>query len=284
MDRREYKTVALPQLMDGRRRRGQSKAEMIGDIVSGVINQQARAGWRYVGADAYRTMERASLIGGKRETVYTVLIFEKTVPVDGRIEPSLGDDAAIDAPTARGRRDAEPDPFPADLERADRRAEPPRVDLEAARARAAPRGNGVRPDATRPEPSPAARSAQARGVAARLEPNSRATPRAPRSDERERGADRFTAHEIDPKSPEPTRRSVEPGFDDAFDAGFDARGGGRGGERRPPSRASGAKDAGDRTFIDDLGPFEDEFDPTGGRSGDADRKSGPTHRGRRTRS
>lgn len=100
MAQREYKTVAMPQLLSGRRRRGQSHAEMVAEIVSSVINKQSAAGWSYAGADSFRTMERAGLFGRPREAVYTVLIFERALR-EARAEPP---DLAIPEPERRDER------------------------------------------------------------------------------------------------------------------------------------------------------------------------------------
>ncbi len=80
MSRTEYKTVAMPQLVRGRRRRGQSRGEMIAETLSRVINEQSQSGWSYVGADHFRTIERAGLFRPAEEVVYTVLVFERSAP------------------------------------------------------------------------------------------------------------------------------------------------------------------------------------------------------------
>ena len=50
---------------------------MIAETLSRVINEQSQAGWKYVGADHFKTLERSSWFGGAEEVVYTVLVFER---------------------------------------------------------------------------------------------------------------------------------------------------------------------------------------------------------------
>lgn len=132
----EYKTVAMPQLVTGRRRRRQTRAEMIAETMSSVINKQAEAGWSYLRADTFQTFERKSWFHPREIATYTVLVFarpaaqseaEKPVlikrprqiatpkpkptptapvveapaaPVDPRPEPRV-EDAAFEAPEAQ---------------------------------------------------------------------------------------------------------------------------------------------------------------------------------------
>ncbi|MEO1293089.1 MAG: hypothetical protein AAFV62_09710 [Pseudomonadota bacterium] len=92
----EYKTVAMPQLVRGRRKRRQTRAEMVAELVSTVINKQAAQGWRYAGTDTFTCFERPRLFARRVETVYTVLIFDR--PVD----PSTRASGTRDAVTAEG--------------------------------------------------------------------------------------------------------------------------------------------------------------------------------------
>lgn len=109
MSRREYKTVAMPQLLKARRRRGQTRAEMVAEIVSLVINKQAGMGWRYVGTDSFRTVERRGLLGGAVETVYTVLVFDREVGEGEFDEDRHRREAPPAPPGARRRDDLEPE-------------------------------------------------------------------------------------------------------------------------------------------------------------------------------
>lgn len=84
MARLEYKAVAMPQLMGGRRRRGQGSAEVIAEIVSKVINSQAERGWTYTGSDSYRAIERKQWWSRPEEVIYTVLLFQRETQAGAR--------------------------------------------------------------------------------------------------------------------------------------------------------------------------------------------------------
>lgn len=77
MARMEYKAVAMPQLVAGRRRPGHSSAELIAEMVSEIINARAERGWNYAGSDRYRAMERKHWWSRSEEVIYTVLLFER---------------------------------------------------------------------------------------------------------------------------------------------------------------------------------------------------------------
>lgn len=94
MTQLEYKAVALPQLVPGKRRKGQESAEVIAEMVSKLINAQAERGWAYSGSDSYRAMERRAWWSRPEEVVYTVLLFEREV---GAARTALDD-----APRGRG--------------------------------------------------------------------------------------------------------------------------------------------------------------------------------------
>lgn len=76
-DRRQYKTVAMPSAVRGGRKLGRTKAERVANAMADIINVEAEAGWTYLGSDAVRMEERVGLFGRRRETVYTVLVFER---------------------------------------------------------------------------------------------------------------------------------------------------------------------------------------------------------------
>lgn len=124
---REYKTVAMPQLLPAKRRRGRSAAEAVAEALSGVINAQAQRGWSYVGADTFRAMEKRGLFGGREEVVYTVLVFDREAG-SGPVEPEMSDGGGEsyddveervrpaprkERPPRRAPRRAEPAPEPA---------------------------------------------------------------------------------------------------------------------------------------------------------------------------
>lgn len=109
----------MPQLVTGRRRRGQGAPEMIAETVGKLINAQAARGWTYAGSDSYRTIERPRWWSRPEEVIYTVLLFERPTeseaagpsraaaappaPVyDPSAEPEALDDEALAAELATG--------------------------------------------------------------------------------------------------------------------------------------------------------------------------------------
>ncbi len=129
----EYKAVAMPQLVAGRRRRGQASGELIAELVAKTINTQAERGWAYSGSESYRAIERRHWWSRSEEVIYTVLLFEReTLPGAARrdeepaprsrgfdaaaerrapvravagYEPEEEDDEFVAAPPRRGRVD-----------------------------------------------------------------------------------------------------------------------------------------------------------------------------------
>lgn len=127
----EYKAVAMPQLVAGRRRRGQASGELIAELVSKTINVQAERGWAYSGSESYRALEKRNWWSRSEEVIYTVLLFEReAAAAAARAEPE-------EAAPARSR------PFEGAVERRAPRAlgyEPEEEDDEyIAARRAAPR-------------------------------------------------------------------------------------------------------------------------------------------------
>lgn len=105
MARREYKAVAMPQLVTGPRRRGRGGAELVAETVGKVINAQAARGWVYAGSDSYRAMERPRWWSRPEEVIYTVLLFER--PADER---PAGDGYGRRAAAAPAAYDPESEP------------------------------------------------------------------------------------------------------------------------------------------------------------------------------
>ncbi|MCI4662336.1 MAG: hypothetical protein MRY63_11030 [Neomegalonema sp.] len=91
----EYKTVAMPQEIRGRRKRRQSRAEMIAETVAGVINQEAQQGWHYVGTDTFTCWERPFFLARKEMITYTVMIFSRPAKAVGETKTlAAGDPSA----------------------------------------------------------------------------------------------------------------------------------------------------------------------------------------------
>ncbi|MEL6979785.1 MAG: DUF4177 domain-containing protein [Pseudomonadota bacterium] len=89
MDRREYKTVAMPQALRAGRRLGKSKGDRVAAAMAEIINREAQSGWRYAGSDHVAMTERAGLFGGRRTASYTVLVFDRAASAETRVEPDM---------------------------------------------------------------------------------------------------------------------------------------------------------------------------------------------------
>ncbi|MCI4664796.1 MAG: hypothetical protein MRY74_08745 [Neomegalonema sp.] len=207
MSRTEYKTVAMPHMVRTRRKRGQSRGEMIAETLSRVINEQSQAGWRYVGADHFRTMERLSIFRGAEEVVYTVLVFERPLG-------EWREDAALD----HGR-----EPEPRAHEPAPRMREPEPRNREAAARTREPEPRMREPEPRMREPEPRMRSAEPRV----REPDPRG--REPRG------------REFDPRGrePEPRDRDQDPRLRDRELRGREAEPRPRAGGRRDQAEPDG---------------------------------------------
>ena len=99
---RTYKTVAMPATIRAGRKFGQSRADRVAAAMSEIINKEADAGWAYLGSDTVRSQERQGFFGGQKETVYTVLVFERAAPT--RVEPTVAE--AEQPRRRRGQADA----------------------------------------------------------------------------------------------------------------------------------------------------------------------------------
>ena len=74
----EYKTVALPQIVQGKRRRGMSEADLVAETLGEVIHLEAVEGWEYLRSDILAAGTRGGLFSREpRITHYTVLIFRR---------------------------------------------------------------------------------------------------------------------------------------------------------------------------------------------------------------
>lgn len=81
MERLEYKTVALPQMVRGKKKRRQSTAEMVAETLGRTINKHSTDGWTYLRAESMRGEETQGFLFRKSvEVTYTVLIFVRPAP------------------------------------------------------------------------------------------------------------------------------------------------------------------------------------------------------------
>lgn len=74
----EYKTVALPQIVQGRRRRGVSEADFVAETMGELIHLEAVDGWEYMRADTLAAGARAGMFSKEPKiTYYSVLVFRR---------------------------------------------------------------------------------------------------------------------------------------------------------------------------------------------------------------
>lgn len=76
----EYKTVALPQIVQGKRKRGVSEADLVAETFGEVIHLEAIDGWEYMRADILAAGTRGGMFS-KEPTVtqYSVLVFRRAM-------------------------------------------------------------------------------------------------------------------------------------------------------------------------------------------------------------
>lgn len=74
----EYKTVALPQIVQGKRRRGMSEADLVAETLGELIHLEAVDGWEYLRSDVLAAGARPGLFSREPKiTHYTVLVFRR---------------------------------------------------------------------------------------------------------------------------------------------------------------------------------------------------------------
>ena len=76
----EYKTVALPQIVQGKRKRGISEADVVAETFGEVIHLEAVDGWEYMRADILSAGTRGGMFSKEPVvTHYSVLVFRRTL-------------------------------------------------------------------------------------------------------------------------------------------------------------------------------------------------------------
>jgi len=157
----EYKTVALPQTVQGKRRRGVSEADLVAETLGELIHLEAVDGWEYQRSDILAAGTRGGMFSKEmRVTYYSVLVFRRML--DG-VWPGAQAMPATPARAASGSASASgsaprtaptesPAPGPVRPARAPRTAPAPRTDpapdstppsVPASRAAARPRAEPV---------------------------------------------------------------------------------------------------------------------------------------------
>jgi len=74
----EYKTVALPQTVQAKRKRGVTEADLVAETLGELIHVEAVDGWEYMRSDVLAAGSRGGMFS-KAPTItqYTVLIFRR---------------------------------------------------------------------------------------------------------------------------------------------------------------------------------------------------------------
>lgn len=76
----EYKTVALPQTVQGKRRRGISEADLVAETLGELIHLEAVDGWEYLRSDVLAAGARGGMFSKEmRVTYYSVLVFRRVL-------------------------------------------------------------------------------------------------------------------------------------------------------------------------------------------------------------
>jgi len=113
----EYKTVAMPQTVQGKRKRGISEADLVAGTFGEVIHLEAVEGWEYMRADILAAGTRGGMFS-KEPTVtyYSVLVFRRTMESAWPMHEAQSRSEA--EARARPRAQPRPDPAPASARRA----------------------------------------------------------------------------------------------------------------------------------------------------------------------
>lgn len=107
----EYKTVALPQTVEGKRRRGQSEADQVAIALGETIHAEATDGWEYMRSDVLAARGRASMFSKEAPVnTYTVLVFRRAMESVWPVTKEAGREAA--APVAQPAPPREEPPLP----------------------------------------------------------------------------------------------------------------------------------------------------------------------------
>ncbi len=138
----EYKTVALPQVVQAKRRRGVSEADFVAETMGELIHLEAVDGWEYLRADTLAAGSRGGMFSREPKiTYYSVLVFRRMQENVWPMEDVSPVRAPIPAPAAP--------PPPPDAEAV---PVPPRPPVRTARA---PTASAPPPPSPEPEPAPA---------------------------------------------------------------------------------------------------------------------------------
>lgn len=73
----EYKTVALPRSINQRRKRRQTEADMVAELLGKTLNDEARERWEYVRAETLTTPGSGGLMKKSEPAAFVVLIFRR---------------------------------------------------------------------------------------------------------------------------------------------------------------------------------------------------------------
>ncbi len=74
----EYKTVALPQTVLAKRKRGMNEADLVAETLGELIHIEAVDGWEYMRSDVLAAGSRGGMFSKEAKiTHYTVLIFRR---------------------------------------------------------------------------------------------------------------------------------------------------------------------------------------------------------------
>ena len=93
----EYKTVALPQVVQAKRRRGVSEADFVAETLGELIHLEAVDGWEYLRADTLAAGSRGGMFSKEAKvTHYSVLVFRR---IQEEVWP-LEQVTPVDAPSA----------------------------------------------------------------------------------------------------------------------------------------------------------------------------------------
>jgi|GEM_PF-3864778 len=99
----EYKTVALPQVVQAKRRRGVSEADFVAETLGELIHLEAVDGWEYLRADTLAAGSRGGMFSKEAKvTHYSVLVFRR---IQEEVWP-LEQVTPVDAPSVFARHGA----------------------------------------------------------------------------------------------------------------------------------------------------------------------------------
>lgn len=108
----EYKTVALPQTVQAKRKRGMSEADLVAETLGELIHTEAVDGWEYMRSDILAAGSRGGMFSKESKvTQYTVLIFRRIQ--EGAWPTELAPPRAASKPEPEPELKVAPKPSPA---------------------------------------------------------------------------------------------------------------------------------------------------------------------------